>query len=66
VAGVIVRGYYRHTDTLVRVYDTEGQLLGTAPLQVGDDVEVAARKFLKEKCGGTGFYGPIKYPHRMH
>ena len=67
VAGVIVRGYYRHTDTKLRVYDTEGALLGSADLRPGDNVEAAARKPLKEKCGGTGFYAPISYSRRsMH
>jgi len=28
LAGVIARGVYRHTDSLVRVYDTDGNLLG--------------------------------------
>ena len=66
-AGVIARGYYRHTPTKVRVYDTEGALLGAADLRPGDDVEVAARKLLKDKCGGTGFYGPPSYSRRsMH
>jgi hypothetical protein len=63
VAGVIARGYYRHTDTLPRVYDTEGQLLGTAPLRAGDDVEAAAKKLLREKHSAGGFYGPINYSH---
>jgi hypothetical protein len=53
VAGVIARGYCRHTDTLVRVYDTEGQLLGSAPLRPGDDVEVAAKKLLRKKHSAT-------------
>jgi len=67
VAGVIARGYYRHTDTKLRVYDTEGALLGSADLRPGDNVEAAARKPLKEKCGGTGFYAPISYSRRsMH
>ena len=64
VAGVIARGYYRHTDTKLRVYDTEGALLGSADLRPGDNVEAAARKPL---CGGTGFYAPISYSRRsMH
>jgi hypothetical protein len=32
LAGVIARGVYRHTDSLVRVYDTDGNLLGSTPL----------------------------------
>jgi hypothetical protein len=59
VAGVIARGYCRHTDTKVRVYDTEGQLLGTDTLRPGDNVEVAAKKLLRDSAGG--FYGRINY-----
>jgi len=55
VAGVVARGYYRHTATKLRVYNEEGQLLGAADLRPGDHVQAAARKLLKEKCGGTGF-----------
>jgi len=40
LAGVIARGYCRHTDTKVRVYDTEGQLLGTDTLRPGDNVSL--------------------------
>ena len=58
---MITRGYYRHTRTRVRVYDTEGALLGAADLRPGDDVEAAARKLLKEKCADTGFYAPLSY-----
>jgi hypothetical protein len=61
------RGFYRYTDTKLRVYDTEGALLGATDLRPGDNVEAAARKLLKEKFGGTGFYGPISYLRRsMH
>jgi hypothetical protein len=64
---VIARGYYRHTPTKVRVYDIEGALLGAADLRPGDNLVAAARKLLKEKCGGTGFYAPISYLRRsMH
>ena len=61
VPGVIARGYYRHTDTKVRVYDTEGQSLGTDTLRPGDNVEVAAKKLLREKHSAGGFYGRINY-----
>ena len=64
IAGVIARGYYRHTETLVRVYDEQGDLLGTADLRPGDDAEVAAKKLLREKHSAGGFYGPISYPRR--
>jgi len=58
-AGVVARGYYRHTPTRVRVYDEEGALLGAANLQPGDDHVVVARKLLKEKCGRSGFHAPL-------
>jgi hypothetical protein len=61
-AGVIARGFHRHTDTKVRVYDERGELLGGADVQPGDNLEAAARKVLKQKCGGSGFYAPISYP----
>jgi hypothetical protein len=64
VAGVIARGVYRYTDNMVRVWDTEGELLGSAPLRPGDDPQAAAKKLLREKCGGTGFYAPISPPRR--
>ena len=65
--GRIVEGFERHTDSQVRVYDTDGNLLGSASLRPGDNIEAAAKKLLKEKCGSTGFYGPISYSRRsMH
>lgn len=60
--GTIVEGYERHTDRRVRVYDTDGNLLGSAPLRPGDDVEVAAKKLLREKHNGGSFYRRINYP----
>jgi hypothetical protein len=57
--GLGARGYCRHTDTKVGVYDTEGQLLGTDTLRPGDNVEVAAKKLLRDSAGG--FYGRINY-----
>jgi len=66
VAGVIARGVYRYTDNMVRVWDTESQLLGTSPLRPGDDVEVAAKKkLLREKHSAGGFYGRINYPRSL-
>jgi len=61
-AGVIARGYYRHTPSKVRVYDTDGNLLGNAALQPGDAVEAVARRVLREKKRSTAFYDPIAYP----
>jgi hypothetical protein len=46
---------------VVRVYDVDGNLLGSARLRPGDDVEVAAKKLLREKHGVGGFYGRINY-----
>ncbi|HVI67944.1 MAG TPA: hypothetical protein VM910_35995 [Bradyrhizobium sp.] len=62
LAGVIARGVYRHPDSLVRVYDTDGNLLGSAPLRPGDSAEVAAKRLLREKGAAGNFYRPIRYP----
>jgi len=45
-SGTIVEGFERHSDSQVRVYDTQGQLLGTDSLRPEDDVEAAAKKLL--------------------
>jgi len=39
-----------------------GQLLGAADLKPGDDVEVAAKKLLRDKHNGGSFYCRINYP----
>ena len=60
-SGTIVEGFERHTDSQVRVYDTDGNLLGSVRLRPGDNVEAAAKRLLREKHGVGGFYGRINY-----
>jgi hypothetical protein len=62
LAGVIARRVYRHTDSLVRVYDTDGNLLGSTPLRPGDSAEVAAKRLLREKGAGAIFTGQFRIP----
>ena len=60
--GTIAEGFEQHTDSQVRVYDTDGNLLGSAASRPGDDIEVVARRVLREKKRSTAFYDPIAYP----
>ena len=60
--GIIIEGTFTVSDGTVRVYDMGGKLLGSSPYKPGDDVEVIARKLLREHSGGSGFYGPLNYP----
>jgi len=61
---VIVEGFYRVAGGLVYVESFEGQPLGSAAYQSGDDVEFIARRLLKKGGGGDGFWAAISYPHR--
>ena len=57
----MIEASYSLTDTVLRVYDDEGRLLGTDRLQPGDDAVHAARRLLKERHGKHGsFYDPIR------
>jgi hypothetical protein len=64
--GTIAEGFERHTNTRVQVYDTAGNLLGSASLQPGDDVEATARRILREKRGNRDFNAPLQYPPRRY
>jgi len=46
---------------LVRVWDNQRTLLGSAAHRPGDDVLAIARKLLREKKHSSGFYAPLKY-----
>jgi len=46
---------------LIRVWDNQGTLLGSAAHRPGDDVLAIARKLLREKKHSSGFYTPLKY-----
>src|SRR5262249_32357353 len=59
--GTIAEGFERHSDSPVRVYDTDGNLLGSANLRPGDDIDTVARAVLRQKRAGD-FYAPIRYP----
>jgi len=62
--GIVIEAQFTVSDGTVRVYQGN-QLLGSSPYKPGDDVEVLARKLLREKSiGGSGFNGPLNYPPR--
>lgn len=61
--GAIVEGQYRIVNGNLEVADLEGRLLGTQPINPGDDAEAAARAILRKKRS-SGFYAPIPYPRR--
>jgi hypothetical protein len=61
--GVITEGSYRVEDGMVKVEDLQGRLLGTEPINPGDDAEAAARAVLRKKRA-SAFYDPIQYPRR--
>jgi hypothetical protein len=61
--GAIVEGSYWIEDGMVKVTDLQGRLLGTQPINPGDDAEAAARAVLRKKRG-SAFYAPIQYPRR--
>src|SRR5262249_19067938 len=57
--GAIIEGRYAASGGLVRVWDIQGNLLGTEAFN-GDNPEHVARKLLRAKR--TGFFDPINYP----
>jgi hypothetical protein len=60
--GAIVEGTYTLTEGgLLRVYDTDQNLLGTEHLGPGADAGAAARRVLREKKGPDPFWNPIPY-----
>jgi hypothetical protein len=61
--GAIVEGQYRIVNGNLEVTDLEGRLLGTQPINPGDDAEAAARAVLRKKRS-SAFYDPIQYPRR--
>ena len=56
----IIEGRYAASDGLVRVWDMQGNLLGTEAFN-GDNPGHVARKLLRAKRN-TGFYDPLPYP----
>jgi hypothetical protein len=61
--GAIAEGQYRIVNGNLEVTDLQGRLLGTQPINPGDDAEAAARAVLRKKRS-SGFYAPIPYPRR--
>jgi len=51
---------------MLTVFDSNGCGLGSLALRPGDNVEVAARKILREKKSPSSFYAPIHYPRTYH
>ena len=62
--GVVFFGAYRVQFGQVFVEDENGKSLGSLPVAAGDDVELIARRLLRDKLGGSSsdFYGRIIYP----
>jgi len=60
--GEIVEGYYDVRDGQVYVWTVEhgARPLGHAPVRLGDDPAVVARRLLRDKVGRGGFW------HRLH
>jgi len=64
--GILIEGAYMLSNGTVQVFDMRGALLGTEPVQPGDDIEVVARRLLW-KGGAPSFYAPLPYPpESMH
>jgi hypothetical protein len=49
---------------MVHVVDAEGRAVGSLPVGPSDDVELIARRLLKDKMAGNSsdFFGRIAYP----
>jgi len=63
--GVVFFGAYRVEAGQVHVQDQDGKPLGSLPINPSDDVELIARRLLREKLSGGGsldFLGRINYP----
>ena len=62
--GIIFEGSYKVQFGQVYVYSADGKSLGSLPVAAGDDVELIARRLLRDKLGGgsSDFYGAIAYP----
>jgi hypothetical protein len=61
--GAIVEGSYTLTeDGLLRVFDTDQNLLGTERLKLGEDPARVARQLLRKKQG-NGFDRRVEYPN---
>jgi hypothetical protein len=63
--GVVIDALFSIDTNIVRVFDTNGRLLGTGAFKPGDDIEAVARRVLREKHNeNAGFYGRL--PYRTH
>jgi len=62
--GIVFFGSYTITGGQVHVADQDGRPLGSLPVGPNDDVELIARRLLKEKMAGNSsdFFGRINYP----
>ena len=61
--GIIIEGYCTIDNSLLRVFDMGGKLLGTQPVKVGSNLEHAARRLLRKRSDLGGFYRPLP-PYR--
>ena len=63
--GAVIEGGYTLTeDGLLRVYDTDRNLLGTE--HPGADAGTAARRVLRAKKAASSFYDPINYSNSVY
>jgi hypothetical protein len=62
--GIVFEGSYKVQFGQVYVYDADGRSLGALPIGPDDNVELVARRLLREKLAGnsSGFYGRVAYP----
>jgi len=65
--GIVFEGAYTVASGMVHVADQDGRPLGSLPVAIGDDVELIARRLLRDKLGGAAsdFYGRINYPKQV-
>src|SRR5262249_53933723 len=60
--GVAFYGSYKVEGGQVYVADQDGRSLGSMPVGPDDNVEVVARRLLRQKLTGNGFDGPLSLP----
>src|SRR5262249_51232864 len=65
--GFMFEGGYTVSGGQVHVSDADGRPLGSLPVAPGDNVELIARRLLREKMvGNSDFFGPLPYPESLH
>src|SRR5262249_9224647 len=63
--GTVIFGSYKVEGGQVHVADDKGRHLTSTPVGPDDDVEMVARRLLRQRLtGANGFDGPLSYPKR--